>query len=50
MVCGGKVRDNRLATRENFPTMNMIEHWNSLPRNVLEICKSQMNKFMGNLV
>ena len=59
MVCGGRARDNkhkleeerfRLPTRENFPTMRMIKHWNSLPRDVVDIFKSWMDKSMSNLV
>lgn len=39
----------RLAIRENFPTVGMIEHWNSLPGEVAEIFKSQINKSVSNL-
>lgn len=39
----------RLAIKENFPTVGMIEHWNNLPGEVAEIFKSQINKSVSNL-
>lgn len=58
-MCGGRARDNRhkleeerfrLPTRENFPTVRTIKHWNGMPRDDVEIFKSRMDKSMSNLV
>ncbi|PKU49548.1 hypothetical protein llap_101 [Limosa lapponica baueri] len=63
-VCSGRMRGNgfkleksrsRLDIRKKFFTMRVVDHWNRLPREVveapsLEIFKVRFDEALGNLV
>ncbi|KFV84427.1 hypothetical protein N308_02856, partial [Struthio camelus australis] len=45
----------RLALRKNFFTLKVAEHWNRLPREVVEspsveIFKSHLDRILGNVL